>query len=324
MAYVEKTNDRTRNNKEDRRDDRSSSKGNYESYKSNSRSDNRGSNYRRDDRSSNKINNYRDNGPRRDNYRRDDRSSNKINNYRDNGPRRDNYRNNGPRRDDKFSNRRDSPRRNDRRGDGNQKKMLIESEITHKFDLVEKSKGKTYRVWEPKRSKLGAAITKGLKNNDFNENSNVLYLGASHGYTSSFVSDIFKNGSVFALDFEPRVVRDLVIVAEKRNNLIPILGDARFIETFKHKVLPSFDILFMDIAQKDQAEIFIKNLSFLKKGGYGYLALKARAVDSTANPENVFRMVEKKLLESTKIKILEEISLEPFERDHLMFIVRKN
>ena len=204
------------------------------------------------------------------------------------------------------------------------KRMLIESDIIHKFDLVEKSKGKTYRVWEPKRSKLGAAIMKGLKNNAFNENSNVLYLGASHGYTSSFVSEICKEGSVFALDFEPRVVRDLVIVAEKRNNLIPILGDARFIETFKHKVLPSFDILFMDIAQKDQAEIFIKNLVFLKKGGYGYLALKARAVDSTANPYEIFEMVEKKLNECGHIKILEEISLEPFERDHLMFVIKKN
>src|SRR3989344_9138150 len=204
------------------------------------------------------------------------------------------------------------------------RRFLVESEIHHRFDFIEKVKGKTYRIWEPKRSKFAAAVMKGLKNDAFEENSNVLYLGASHGYTASFISEICTNGSIFALDFEPRVVRDLVIVAEKRNNLIPILGDARSLETYEHKILPSFDILFMDIAQKDQAEIFIKNLAFLKKGGIGYLALKARAVDSTANPENIFSMVEKKLIASNQIKILEEISLEPFERDHLMFIVRKN
>ncbi len=204
------------------------------------------------------------------------------------------------------------------------RRFLVESEIHHRFDFIEKVKGVSYRIWEPKRSKFAAAVMKGLKNDAFEENSNVLYLGASHGYTASFVAEICTNGSIFALDFEPRVVRDLVIVAEKRNNLIPILGDAKNLESFRHKILPIFDVLFMDIAQKDQAEIFIRNLVFLKKGGIGYLALKARAVDSTANPEDIYRMVEKKLNESGLIKILEEISLEPFEKDHLMFVVRKN
>ena len=49
------------------------------------------------------------------------------------------------------------------------------------------------------------------------QNENILYLGASHGYTPSFVSDIVgNNGLVFCLDFAPRVVRDLYMICEER------------------------------------------------------------------------------------------------------------
>lgn len=40
-----------------------------------------------------------------------------------------------------------------------------------------------YRIWEPFRSKLAAAILRNLEQNPIKESSSVLYLGASTGTT---------------------------------------------------------------------------------------------------------------------------------------------
>lgn len=47
-----------------------------------------------------------------------------------------------------------------------------------------------YRVWNPFRSKLGAAILSGVDNIHMPPGSKVLYLGAASGTTVSHVSDI--------------------------------------------------------------------------------------------------------------------------------------
>lgn len=47
-----------------------------------------------------------------------------------------------------------------------------------------------YRVWNPFRSKLAAAIVGGIGNIYMNPGSKVLYLGAANGTTVSHVSDI--------------------------------------------------------------------------------------------------------------------------------------
>src|SRR5260370_40674747 len=51
-------------------------------------------------------------------------------------------------------------------------------------------RGSEYRVWDPYRSKLAAAILKGLSNILIRPGSKVLYLGAASGTTVSHVSDI--------------------------------------------------------------------------------------------------------------------------------------
>ena len=64
-----------------------------------------------------------------------------------------------------------------------------------------------YREWNPRKSKLAAAIMKRASNIGIRKNDVVLYLGASYGTTASHVSDIVgKDGFVFALDFAPRVI----------------------------------------------------------------------------------------------------------------------
>ena len=100
----------------------------------------------------------------------------------------------------------------------------------------------------------------------------ILYLGAASGTTVSHVSDIVgADGFIFALDFAPRVVRDLVYVCEKRKNITPLLENAHHPEEYKDRVT-KVDVLYQDIAQRDQVEIFLKNIeAFLKKGGYALL-----------------------------------------------------
>jgi fibrillarin-like pre-rRNA processing protein len=147
-------------------------------------------------------------------------------------------------------------------------------------------------------------------------------LGASSGTTVSHVSDIVgKDGLVYALDFAPRVLRDLVFVAEQRKNIAPVLADANQPETYAHLV-SEVDTVFMDIAQKNQAEIFLKNCKmFLKKGGFGLLALKARSVDVTRNPKIIFKEIREKL--EKQMIIVDYRELDPYEKDHAFFVCKK-
>ena len=68
-----------------------------------------------------------------------------------------------------------------------------------------------YRVWNPYRSKLAAAMRNGLKKLDIRPETRVLYLGAASGTTVSHVSDIVgANGVVYAVELSYRPMRDLM------------------------------------------------------------------------------------------------------------------
>ena len=181
--------------------------------------------------------------------------------------------------------------------------------------------GTEYREWDPKRSKLAAAIVKQISQIGIKEGNTVLYLGASHGYTPSFVSDMIgKKGFMFAIDFAPVVVRDLVFICEQRKNMTPLLEDCNHPENYKDKIT-KVDIVYQDIAQKNQVEIFLKNMQFAKPDGFGLLALKARSVDVTKKPKDVFKEVRRQL--EKEVKIVDYRELDPFEKDHCFFVVKK-
>lgn len=177
-----------------------------------------------------------------------------------------------------------------------------------------------YREFDPRRSKLAAAVIKKISFIPINKNSKILYLGASHGYTPSFVSDIAFNGIIFCLDFAPRVVRDLYFVCEERKNMIPILADANKPESYQNRIT-NVDILYQDIAQRNQVDILFKNLRFLNPKGYVLFAVKARSIDVTQNPTKIFKIVEERLKE--KLKIIDKKDLSPFEKDHMIFVCQK-
>jgi fibrillarin-like pre-rRNA processing protein len=181
--------------------------------------------------------------------------------------------------------------------------------------------GKEYRVWDPFRSKLAAALIKGLKELPIKHGSKVLYLGAASGTTASHVSDLVGwEGLVYCVEFAARPMRDLLISCAERKNMIPLLADARHPETYRLFV-GEVDVIYEDIAQPDQSDILLKNAEiYLKRGGYAMLALKARAVDVTSKPEEVYRKEREKL--EQRMEILDFRTLEPFEKDHAFFLLR--
>jgi rRNA 2'-O-methyltransferase fibrillarin len=177
-----------------------------------------------------------------------------------------------------------------------------------------------YRVWNPFRSKLAAAILGGVDNIWIKPGSKVLYLGAAAGTSVSHVSDIVgPKGSVYAVEFSHRPGRDLLNVAKARTNIIPIIEDAR--HPLKYRMLVGMvDCVFADIAQPDQARIVALNSHyFLKNEGHSVISIKASCIDSTAAPEAVFRREVSKL-QSENFKPLEQLTLEPYERDHCVLI----
>ena len=199
----------------------------------------------------------------------------------------------------------------------NRKKVLLTKNLTPGLTFFNEGLD-DYREFDPKRSKLSAAIMKGLNFMPIKKGSKVLYLGASHGYTCSFVSDIIEDGYVYCLDFSSRVVRDLVYICEKRENMAPLLEDANKPETYKDKI-SEVNIIYMDIAQRNQVQIFLKNIEmFLSKKDYALIAIKSRSIDVTKRPQEIFRLVEKEL--EGKLKIIDKVSLEPYQRDHYFYV----
>lgn len=177
-----------------------------------------------------------------------------------------------------------------------------------------------YRVWNPFRSKLGATIVGGVREMPIKAGSRVLYLGGSSGTTVSHVSDMVgPEGVVYAVEFSHRTGRDLTNMAKKRPNIVPIVEDAR--QPLKYRMLVGMvDVIFSDVAQPDQARIVAMNAHlFLKNEGHFIIAIKASCVDSTAAPEAVFAAEVEKLRQE-KCKPKEQLTLEPYQKDHAVVI----
>jgi len=180
--------------------------------------------------------------------------------------------------------------------------------------------GEEYRLWNPYRSKLAAAILNGLKEMSIKEGSDVLYVGAATGTTVSHVSDIVKGGSVYAVELAERNMRNLLELCDIRDNIMPILSDARRIENYDATV-GTVDALYQDVSAKEQAAILLANSKFLKKGGIAYFIIKSQSIDISKRPQEVYEQ-ELKILEGS-FRIEERISLEPYDSMHLFAVLRK-
>lgn len=173
----------------------------------------------------------------------------------------------------------------------------------------------TWRAWRPERSKVAAMIDAGL-DVGLEAGMRVLYLGAASGTTVSHLADV--TGPVYAVEFAARPMRELVSVAEPRENVIPLLKDARRPSTYGHIVEADIDLLVQDVATRGQAAVAIANRRFLAPDGRLVLAIKARSEDVTAAPREVFDAAVAELGETYEIR--ETARLDPLHGDHLAII----
>ena len=187
-----------------------------------------------------------------------------------------------------------------------------------------KFKGDEYRIWDPYRSKLAAAILKGLETVPIYPDQKVLYLGAASGTTASHISDIVGEvGHVYCVEFASRSLRELVNnVCVFRYNMSPILADARMPESYS-RMVQRVNTVYCDVAQPEQARLLADNADmFLDDGGWSLLAIKSQSIDVTKEPSVVYRR-EVAILESRGFHIREVVDLEPFDKAHAMAVAQK-
>jgi fibrillarin-like pre-rRNA processing protein len=192
--------------------------------------------------------------------------------------------------------------------------------------LVSKGEGGVYnermlaghRVWDPYRSKLSALYHIGT-GVELTYDMRVLYLGAANGTTVSHVADYVE--TVYAVEFAPRPMQDLLEVARRRKNLVPVMADASRPELYAPFV-EWVDLVYQDVAQPDQAAIAIRNCIFLKPGGHLILMLKTRSVDVRKDPAEVFQDTLDALI-GAGFRIKESTWLIPYHNDHAAIVCTK-
>jgi fibrillarin-like pre-rRNA processing protein len=185
-------------------------------------------------------------------------------------------------------------------------------------------KGIEYRVWDAFRSKLAAAILKGLNTVPIQPGHIVLYLGAASGTTASHVSDITgEKGQVYCVEFASRSIRDLVDnVCNYRLNMSPILEDARFPNKYALLITRKVDDIYCDIAQPEQARILSDNADlFLRKAGWVMLAVKSQSIDVTKDPLEIYQR-EVGVLKKRDFRVEQLVQLEPYEKAHAMIVAQ--
>ncbi|MDD1696499.1 MAG: fibrillarin-like rRNA/tRNA 2'-O-methyltransferase [Methanoregula sp.] len=174
------------------------------------------------------------------------------------------------------------------------------------------------RVWDAHRSKLSALYYVGI-GVELTPGMRVLYLGAANGTTVSHVADYVE--VVYAVEFAPRPMQDLLEVCRRRKNIIPIMADAAHPEYYA-PIVEAVDLLYQDVAQPEQAAISLRNLAFVKAGGFLILMLKTRSVDVRKEPVEIFSDTIDEL-EAAGLIIKESVWLAPYHYDHAAIVCTK-
>jgi len=176
------------------------------------------------------------------------------------------------------------------------------------------------RIWDPYRSKLSALYHQ-KKGVELEPDMRVLYLGAAHGTTVSHVADYVE--VVYAVEIAPRPMQDLLEVARRRTNVVPIMADAAQPEQYAPLVEP-VDLAYQDVAQPDQVTIALRNCIFLKPGGTLILILKTRSVDTRKEPGIVFSDAVSQLTGDGGLMVRDSAWLAPYHHDHAAIICTKS
>ena len=179
-----------------------------------------------------------------------------------------------------------------------------------------------YRIWDFWRSKPAAAIKKRLKEFVLKKGMKILYLGIASGTTASHFSDIIgSDGIIYGVDIAERVLRELILHAEERGNIITILADARKPEDYEKIILEKVDLIYEDVASPDQIQILIRNCKkFLKFNGWAMIAIKSQSIDVVKPPKQVYRECLEELRKH--FEIVDKVELDPYEKAHLFVVLK--
>jgi len=197
---------------------------------------------------------------------------------------------------------------------------LVPGKQVYGEKLIKTKKGEL-REWDAFRSKPAAAIKKNLHHFPLKRGMKILYLGIASGTTCSHFSDIIGNeGIIYGIEISERVLRELIPVASDRKNILPILADARKPEEYPW--VEQVDLIYADVAVKEQSEILIRNAEmFLKPNGFGMITIKSRSIDVTKKPKILYKE-QRKILEKF-FNVTDFVTLNPFEKDHGFFVLKR-
>lgn len=165
--------------------------------------------------------------------------------------------------------------------------------------------------------KLGAYRTKDGAGWDVDPGENVLYLGAAQGVTARWVSDLVKDGTIVAVEKSPVAGLGLLGTAKRLENVVPYVGDARQPEAYA-PLVPRLGVLYQDVAQRDQVEIFLKNARRFSPRR-GFLAVKARSIAVERDPDDIFDDAAEELEDAGTV--VDVVRLDPYHKDHAMIVV---
>ena len=182
--------------------------------------------------------------------------------------------------------------------------------------------GVEYRQWDPFRSKLAAWLLRGAPGDLLNGVRSALYLGGAHGTTESHLSDLCPEASIYVVEKSPTAFPRLLALARRRRNLLPILADAQLPERYRADV-GEVDLIYQDVAQRDQVRIFGENAEACLSGrGRGLLMLKVRSV-TQRRPAAVVVRESRAALARHGLTIEAEVPLAPYAREHVALAVHR-
>ena len=193
--------------------------------------------------------------------------------------------------------------------------MNLSENLRKKRGSLEIRKNKKWIKWNPYHSKLSAYILGGGMDWPFKSNSKILYLGSTEGNTIGFLSEICFEGRIIGVDISATAMAELLVLVKQRSNIIPFLGDAHFPKTYKiHTGKP--DVLYQDIAQRDQVDIFLRNYDFFSPK-CGFLMLKSRS--TPGNDKITFKACEEEL--DSKFTKVSSVDIGKWAKGHMAYYV---
>tara|TARA_B100000029_G_C17400397_1_gene896831 strand:- start:272 stop:856 length:585 start_codon:yes stop_codon:yes gene_type:complete len=191
--------------------------------------------------------------------------------------------------------------------------MKMPNYLRKRKGTLELKINKRWIKWNPFHSKLSAYLLGGGEYWPFNKNSKILYLGAAEGNTLSFLSEICTNNTIAAVEISEIAMAELLELVEKKKNIIPYLGDAHFPNKY-HIQANKPEIIYQDIAQNDQIDIFLRNCNYFNPK-YAFLMLKTQSISKKKT--GIIEYTENKLKE--KFQIVESINIKKWAKGHTAY-----